>query len=107
MVMVRVLLGTAVLLVASPLSLWAEGGADVFKNQCAKCHGDAGKSDTAVAKKMKIPPIAGDAKLAAMGDDDLAKQILGAEKHPKSVKSMSAGDAASLAAFVKQLAGSK
>lgn len=103
----RVLLGAAALLVASSSSLWAEGGADLFKTQCAKCHGDTGKSDTAVGKKMNIPPLAGDAKIAAMSGDDISKQLLAAEKHPKAVKNMSAADAAAVAAYVKQLAGGK
>lgn len=104
---VRGFIAAVVLVAAGSTPLWAESGAQVFKNQCAKCHGDAGKSDTAVAKKMKIAPIAGDAKIAASSDEDLAKEILATEKHPNGVKNMSAADAAGVAAYVKGLASAK
>jgi cytochrome c len=107
MVLVRGFLAAVLLLTVGSGSLWAESGAQVFKEQCAKCHGDAGKSDTSMGKKMKIPPIAGDAKIAATSDEDLVKEILAAEKHPKGVKNMSAADAAAAAAHVKGLASAK
>jgi mono/diheme cytochrome c family protein len=106
MVVVRGFCTAVVLLLASAAPLWADG-AQLFKEKCAKCHGDTGTSDTAVAKKMKIPPIAGNAKIAATSAEDLAKQILAAEKHPKGIKSLSAGDAAAVAAYVKGLASGK
>lgn len=107
MVMVRGFFAAVALVVLGSASLRAEDGAEVFKQQCAKCHGDAGKSDTGMAKKMKIPPIAGDAKVAATSDEELVKKILADEKHPKGVKNMSAGDAAAAAAYAKGLASGK
>lgn len=107
MVMVRRFFAAVVVVLACAAPLWADSGAQLFKEQCAKCHGDTGTSDNPVAKSMKIPPIAGDAKIAATSDEDLAKQILAAEKHPKGIKSLSAGDAASVAAYVKGLASGK
>jgi mono/diheme cytochrome c family protein len=105
MVMVRGFFAAVVLACAAPL--WADSGAHVFQKRCATCHGDTGASDNPLAKKMKIPPIAGDAKIAATSDEDLAKQILAAEKHPKAIKNLSADDAASVAAYVKGLASGK
>ena len=107
MVVIGVFFAAVVVVLASAAPLRADSGAQVFKERCAKCHGDSGASDNAMAKKMKIAPIAGDAKIAAMSEEDLAKRILAAEKHPKGVKNLSAGDAASVAAYVKALASGK
>jgi mono/diheme cytochrome c family protein len=107
MVTARGILAAVVLLGASAAPLRADSGSDIFKQQCAKCHGASGASDTGIAKTKKIPPIAGDAKIAAMSDADLAKQILSAEKHPAKIKQLSADDAASVAAYVKGLASGR
>ena len=106
MVIVRGFCTAVVLLLASAAPLWADG-AQLFKEKCAKCHGDTGKSDTSMGKKMKVPPIAGDAKIAAMSDADLAKKILAADKHPKGIKTLSEADAAAVAPYVKGLASGK
>lgn len=100
------LIRAVALVLLSAACVWADGGA-IFKQQCAKCHGDSGKSDTAVGKKMNIPPIAGDGEIAAMSDEDLTKKILASEKHPKGVKNLPAADAGAVATFVKQLAVAK
>lgn len=106
MIMVRGFCAAVVLLLASSASSWADG-AQLFKEKCAKCHGDTGTSDTAMGKKMKIPAIAGNAKIAAMSDADLAKEIMAAKKHPKAVTSLSEADATAVAAHVKGLASGK
>lgn len=98
------LLGAAVLL----LSVSAAGAADgaaIFKAQCAKCHGESGKSDTAVGKAMKVPPLAGDANVQKMTDADIAARITGNAKHPAGVKGLSTDDVTAVAGYVKQLAG--
>ncbi len=91
-------------LVGSPA--WAADGAAIFKAQCAKCHGDAGKSDTAVGKAMKVPPLASDAKVQKMSEADIVARIKGNAKHPTAVKGLSDDDLTAVATFVKQLAGS-
>jgi mono/diheme cytochrome c family protein len=106
MIMFRELCAAGILLAAAGTG-WAQDGARIFKDQCAKCHGDTGKSDTSMGKKMNVAPIAGDAKIAATSDEDLAQKILAAEKHPKPVKKMAAGDVAGVAAYVKALASGK
>lgn len=82
----------------------AEDGAAIFKKQCAQCHGQTGKSDTAVGKAKKVPPLAGDAKVQQMSEADVAAKIKGNEKHPARVKGLSDADITAVAAFVKQLA---
>jgi mono/diheme cytochrome c family protein len=81
-------------------------GAAVYKANCAKCHGDSGAADSAAAKAMKVPALAGDAKIAAMADADLAKSIAENKKHA-GLKAVSAEDIAAAAKYVKGLAGGK
>ena len=95
---------TALLLVASSAGAAADGAA-IFKAQCAKCHGDTGNSDTSVGKAMKVPPMAGDAKLKAMSASEIVGVIKGNAKHPATVKSLSDDDINAVAGYVKQLAG--
>ncbi len=80
-------------------------GAAVYKAQCAKCHGDTGQADSAAAKAMKVPALAGDAKVAGMSDADLTKQIKENKKHA-GLKASDA-DFAAVVTYVKQLAGGK
>jgi mono/diheme cytochrome c family protein len=80
----------------------AADGAAVYKANCAKCHGDTGKADTAAAKAMKVPALAGDAKIAGMSDADLAKAITENKKHA-GLKAVSADDIAAAAKYVKTL----
>lgn len=94
---------TAILLLAGAPA-WAADGAAIYKAQCAKCHGDTGKSDTAVGKAMKVPALAGDANVQKMSDADVAARIKGNAKHPTGVKSLTDADVTAVAAYVKQLA---
>ena len=101
----RSLIGvTALLLVASSAASAADGAA-VFKTQCAKCHGETGKSDTSIGKAMKVPPLAGDPKVQKMSESDVVARIKGNEKHPPPVKSLGDDDVNAVAAHVKLLAG--
>lgn len=101
----RLSLLTAVVLLLGVSAAAAADGAAIFKAQCAKCHGDSGKSDTAVGKAMKVPALAGDANVQKMSDADIAARITGNAKHPAGVKGLSADDVAAVAGYVKQLAG--
>ena len=50
--LLRVLMGlVAVMFVTSAAQ--AADGAAIFKEQCAKCHGDTGQSDTTIGKAIK------------------------------------------------------
>ena len=80
----------------------AADGAAVYKANCAKCHGDTGQADSAAAKAMKVPALAGDAKIAGMSDADLAKAITENKKHA-GLKAVSADDIAAAAKYVKSL----
>jgi len=86
-------------------AVFAADGAAIYSANCAKCHGDSGKADTTMAKAMKVPAIAGDAKLQKMSESDIAGVIKGNAKHPPTVKGLSDADVSAVAGFVKQLAG--
>jgi mono/diheme cytochrome c family protein len=97
---------TAIVLVAGSAASAADGAA-IYKEQCAKCHGDTGHSDTTIGKAMKVPALAGNANIEKMSASDVATRIKENAKHPPTVKGLSAGDVDAAAAFVKQLAGGK
>ncbi len=95
----------AVALVVGNGAAMAADGAAIYKAQCAKCHGDTGKADTAAAKAMKVPALAGDAKVAGMSDADLTKQIKENKKH--AGLKVADADLTAVVTYVKQLAGGK
>lgn len=98
-------LATAVLLLGS--GAWGADGAAVFKDQCAKCHGDTGSSDTPVGKALELAPLAGDADLAATPDAEIVVKIKGATKHPTAIKEMPDDALNAVAGHVRELAGGK
>lgn len=94
------------LLVVSASSARADGAATV-QAQCAKCHGEHGKSDTAISAMMKVPPLAGDAKVAGMTDAQVAAVVKGNDKHPPTVKSLGDAEIAEASTYAKGLAAAK
>lgn len=66
------------LLAAAP-ALAADGAA-LYARDCAKCHGEDGKAQTAVGKAMKVPPL----HAGQMSADQLVAYVRGNAKH-KSV----------------------
>jgi len=101
----RSLVGALGLAFLAGSASYAADGAAVYTEQCAKCHGAEGKSDTPVAEKMKIPPIAGDAALAALAESEIAAKIKAVKKHPPKAAKMSDDELNAVAAHVKKLAG--
>jgi mono/diheme cytochrome c family protein len=94
------------LVLSAPVGLArAEDPAAVFKAQCAKCHGDAGQSDTSVAKAMKVPPIAGDAELAGKSTAEIATIIKENKKHAAIVGKLTPEQIEAAAEQAKKLAG--
>jgi cytochrome c len=99
------LTGAALLLAGSAPR--AEDGAAVYKEQCAKCHGDTGESDTGTGKTLKIPPLKGDARIAAMPAADVAKAVTGNEKHKSILKKLTDAQIEAAAAHTKTIAAGK
>jgi len=96
---------------ALPLSVasisFAADGAAIFKQNCATCHGPTGHADTPAGKSLKVPALAGDAKVAGMSDADVAAAIKANAKHGAVLKKLSDDDVAAVAAYVKGLAAAK
>jgi len=88
------------------ISLAADGAA-IFKQNCASCHGATGHADTPAGKSLKVPALAGDAKVAGMSDADVAAAIKGNAKHAAVLKKLKDDDIAAVAAYVKGLAAAK
>ena len=90
-----------------PTRVAAEDGAAVFKAQCAKCHGETGQSDTPAGKTLKVPQFKGDAKVAAMSLEDIAKAAKDNPKHKSFITKLTDEQISAAAGVAKQLAGGK
>ena len=101
----QIAIGAVAVLLAGGATAEAADGAEVYKQKCAQCHGETGTADTPVAKAMKVPPLAGDADVQKMSDEQVVAAIKGNEKHPPPVKSLSDADIAAAAVVAKELAG--
>ncbi|MFN8544963.1 MAG: c-type cytochrome [Candidatus Binatia bacterium] len=103
--MLRALVSAIALIALATGSARAADSAEVYKAQCAKCHGETGQADSPVAKTLKVPPLAGDAKVAGTAPAELAKAIKENKKHAGFVTKMADADIEAAAARAKALAG--
>ena len=81
---------TAVLLAGAVSAASAADGAGTFATNCAQCHGTTGHADTPAGKALKAPALAGNAKVAAAGQDDVVTLIKQNPKHAAVVKELQA-----------------
>jgi hypothetical protein len=103
---------TGVLLVVGAVTLGAPAGAgaaspaavEVYMVQCAKCHGQTGKSDTPDARALKVAPFVGDVRLQAMTAADIANAVRANPKH-RAVADVADADVETAAGYVKELVG--
>ncbi|MGA7338342.1 MAG: cytochrome c [Candidatus Sulfotelmatobacter sp.] len=80
------------------LSWAADEGASIYKAKCAMCHG----ADATGKPAAKIPSlVSDDAKKAS--NDDLAKSITGAAKHPATLKSLPPDQVKMVVEYVRSL----
>jgi len=105
--MIRMVIAGGVLVLVGGLSTMPASAADVFKEKCASCHGETGHAETAAGKAMKVPALAGDAKVAAMSQADIVAAIKANPKHASMLKKLSDDDVAAAAARVKEVAATK
>jgi mono/diheme cytochrome c family protein len=101
-----ILVMAALPLSVASISLAADGAA-LFKQNCATCHGATGQADTPAGKSLKVPALAGDAKVAGMSDADVAAAIKANAKHAAVLKKLNDADITAVAAYVKGLAAAK
>ncbi len=102
----NLVVGTAVLGLATAGSVFGADGAAVFKAKCATCHGEAGLADTPAGKSMKAAVLAGNAKIAALSDADIIAKVKENKKHA-ALKSLADDDLAAAVGQVKKLAAGK
>jgi cytochrome c6 len=93
-------------LCVASISLAADGAA-LFKQNCASCHGATGFADTPAGKSLKVPPLAGDAKIAGMTEADVAAKIRSNPKHAAALKKLKDEDVTALAVYVQGLAANQ
>lgn len=74
------------LLAAGAVSVRAADAKEIWTKDCAKCHGEDGKGDTKMGKKLEVKDLA-DAKVqAGMKDDEMSKAIKEGVKEKDSDK---------------------
>jgi mono/diheme cytochrome c family protein len=100
----RFALAVAALTLGVAPPAWAADGAVIYKEQCAKCHGETGKADTPVAQMLKVPSLVGDQDVVKMSAQEAVQAIKSNEKHPPTVKGMSDADLEASAEYAKTLA---
>jgi mono/diheme cytochrome c family protein len=85
----------------------AADGPTLYKQNCASCHGASGHADTPAGKALKVPPLAGDAKIAGLSEADVGAKIRSNPKHGAVLKKLNDADVQALAVYVKGLAASQ
>ncbi len=95
--------GALALATIAPAGAAGPDGSALFRAQCAKCHGDNGKSDTTEGRALKVTPLVGDATLARLSPAEIAKAIRATPKHHDAFH-LDDDETLAVAAYVKRLA---
>jgi len=82
----------------------AVDGEALYKEKCAKCHGETGKGDTPTGKSMKVPSMVADAKVRDGSPAELIKGIRENKKHKEPVKKLSDEELQAVVPVIKRLA---
>jgi mono/diheme cytochrome c family protein len=101
---------TALIVLASSGSIARaadEDPAAIYKEHCAKCHGDTGRGDTPSGKMLKAPDLVGNAKVTGVSVPDLVKAIQANDKHKAPLKKLSEAQITAGATRAKALAEAK
>lgn len=93
-------------LMAFVLAFAAHGleGAEVYKEKCAKCHGESGRGDTPTGKSMKVSSMVGDEKVQNASEAELIQAIRQNKKHKEPVKKASDAELQAVIPHIKKLA---
>lgn len=99
----------ALIIATAALSTYGADAAGNWKEQCAKCHGDDGKGDTKMGKKLGIADLS-DAKVQAKFTDDDAFKAMKAGRTDasgkttmKAIEGLTDDDMKALVPFVRSL----
>jgi mono/diheme cytochrome c family protein len=97
----------AVVLACTGVAVRAEDPVAVFKEHCAKCHGETGQADAQASATLKVPKLAGDEKVAGMAVADIVKMMKENEKHKPMLKKATGDQLVAGATRAKELAQGK
>ena len=82
----------------------AKAGQAVYTKTCKACHGAQGEGNPAIAKMLKVPiPDLGSAVVQGKNDDLMKKDIVAGKGKMQPVKTLSAGEAQNVVAYVRTL----
>ena len=90
-------------------SLYATEAATLWKNNCAKCHGEDGRGDTKMGRKLYISDLTDASLQAKFTDEEAAKSIKFGLKDAKgkvimkAIDGVSDDDVKALVAYVRSL----
>jgi cytochrome c6 len=80
-----------------------DAGADIYKEKCARCHGDDGKSHT-FEGKMSHAAVFSDPEIVKMADADLIAVVKNGKKHmPSFAKKLTDDQITSVIAYIHTL----
>ena len=101
------------LVLAAGLAAWTLAGAlgasasgtsgDPYGEQCAKCHGDDGRADTPLGRKLEIPSLVG-SSWAAQEADAICKALAGSGPHKGALSKLDEAGRAAACLRVKEIA---
>jgi mono/diheme cytochrome c family protein len=98
--MVRNMLGVALLAIMPAISRGAEDGAGLYKKKCAGCHGSSGEGKPA----MKAPALKGTTQSVSGLAQHITKGVVGSKApHNKGIAGMNDAQATAIAEFIKTL----
>jgi mono/diheme cytochrome c family protein len=90
------------MIIAAP-AVAQDSGADIYKEKCARCHGDDGKSHT-FEGKMTHAAVFSDPEIVKMQDADLILVVKnGKKKMPSFAKKLTDDQITSVIAYVHTL----
>jgi mono/diheme cytochrome c family protein len=98
LVMLVMTIAVALFILIPNLSWAADDGASLYKAKCAACHG----ADATGKPAAKIPSLVSD-DLKKKSDDDFAKAITDAAKHPAPVKGLAPDQLKMIVTYVRSL----
>jgi mono/diheme cytochrome c family protein len=105
----RISVTSLCLAVFATSSLYAANAATLWKNECATCHGDDGRGDTKMGRKLYISDLTDASLQAKFTDEEAAKSIKVGLKDAngkvimKAISGVSDDDVKALVAYVRSL----
>jgi len=89
---------------AGSVSAAEPDGKALYTSNCAKCHGDQGKADSPMAKKMNVHPLDVPELAGADGASLVVKHVREDKKHQMVSKKVSDEELQAIGEFVRTLA---